>query len=278
MKKRHTDRSNKKRVNWTVRLDERRIEEGITFLKLMEPSVIENNVRELFKEETIKEIIMETEGVKALAGGNGKRSVGRPKKEGNRFKAGRLREVLLENHEDRVIPMYDGFDPVNGGMTLLTPLEHRFAIIFTQTGNATKSAEMAAIQASPDKKFSNKNWRKVGADIMKRPHVRQAIGMMQKKICVAAALDASEVISNIREIAALATVSEKYEAALKANIMLGEYLGIFGKTKEERLKNVTNSVTVDVFKTGEELADNKNDIQKLSNSLGLGVSTLIGQG
>lgn len=240
---------------------------------------MKDRLGELFKEETIKEIIMDTEGVKGLQQEMNllePTKNGRPKKDKDtsKYKANKIKELLNNSQDERVVPLYDGFDPVNGGMTMLTPLEHKFAIIFTQTGNATKSAEMACMQhANGNKTHSGKNWRKVGADIIKRPHVKQAIGMMQKKMCVAAALDASEIISNIREIAALATVSEKYEAALKANLVLGEYLGIFGKTKEERLKNVTNSSIVEVFKTGEDLIDNKNDIEKLTSSLGISSSS-----
>lgn len=251
-------------------LEERYIKDDATLLNTRDYEVIEHNLNTLFDTETIREVIMDTEGIQGLPDlvESHKDKKGRPKKEMRRYKAGRLKELLEENHNERVVPMYDGFDPVNGGMTMLTPLEHRFAIVYTQTGNATKAAELASLQSGL-KGTGSKNYRKAGSDLLKRHQVRQAIGMMQKKLCVAAALDSAEVISNIREIAALATVDGKFDAALKANLMLGEYLGIFGKTKEERLKNVQGSTIVEVFKTGEDLIDNKNDIEKLSTSLGI---------
>ena len=191
-----------------------------------------------------------------------KKKRGRPNLQINR-----IEEVMNDYDGDRVVPMYEGFDSVNGGMLMLTPYEHRFVVAFAQTGNQARAAEIAA--TAEDKKRP-RNWRKVGFDLMRRPQVRQAVGYMQKKLCVAAALDSTEVISNIREISALAMVEGKYEAALKAQQMLGEYLGILGKDKANKAKDVTNlSQVVDVFKTGEDLVDNKTDIANLASKMGI---------
>jgi hypothetical protein len=177
----------------------------------------------------------------------------------SKFKPSVVKRILKDADDQRIVPMYDGFDPVNGGMTLLTPYEHKFVIVMAQTGNAARAAELASTNQAL-KQQGSRNWAKTGYDLLKRPHVRQAIGSMQKKMCVAAALDAAEVISNIREIAALAMVDGKYEASLKANEKLGEYLGIFGKTKEERLKTVgsSNQTTIDVFTQGENILEDTN--------------------
>lgn len=188
--------------------------------------------------------------------------------------------LLRSVESSRVIPVYDPMD-IGGGTLkedLLSPLEHKFAIIFAQTGNATRSAELSSVRSSKakghDVDHKDSYFRRLGSDLLKRPQVQRAIGLLQKKVCIAAALDAAEVISNIREIAALATVNEKYDAAIKANLLLGEYLGIFGKTKEERMKTVNQQTQViDVFKTGEDLVDNTNDIMKLSTQLGIAISS-----
>lgn len=246
------------------------------FISTVDIETIERNLDELYNEETMKEIIMDTEGIKGIH--ETKTTNGRPKKkEGRRkYAQGAIRELLEENAYNRVIPVYDGFDPTSGGMTMLTPTEHRFVILYAQTGNATKSAELATRRdpVEGQRKGKTSTYRKRGSDLLARPHVRQAIGMMQKKMCLAAALDSDEVIANIREIAALATVAEKYDAALKANLILGEYLGIFGKTKEERMKTVNGKGTitdeiVDVFTNGESLLNNTNDIKTLTSNLGL---------
>lgn len=208
-----------------------------------------------------------------------KRPVGRPKKQkrkpalidGARYQVGNGAMLMDSLEGQRVVPMYDT-DPLAGGITYLTPLEHKFVMAFVNTGNASKSAEIAS-SMDIEKKRKSTSWNKLGSELFRRPHVRAAIGLMQKKVCVAAALDATEVISNIREIAALAMVGEKYEAALKANLMLGEYLGMFGKTKEERLNKKGHAelgfAGTDVFKSGEDLIDTKADINKLGANLGI---------
>jgi len=208
-----------------------------------------------------------------------KKPVGRPKKQkrkpalidGNRYQAGAASEIMKELEGSRVVPMYD-MDPLAGGITYLTPLEHKFVMAFVQTGNASRAAEIAS-SMDVEKKRKSTNWNRLGYELFRRNHVRAAIGLMQKKVCVAAALDATEIISNIREIAAIAMVGEKFDVALKANLMLGEYLGMFGKTKEERLNKKGHSelgfATTDVFKSGEDLTDNKTDINKLSANLGV---------
>lgn len=235
-----------------------------TLLDNTELKDLQRDMDNLFEEDTLSEMLQPVKhNTKPVRGNKGKTK-------GRRYKTGRMRDILDQTEGKRVVPMYDGFDPINGGVELLTPWEHRFAIVYARTGNATKAAEVASIQ-SGIKGTNAGTFRKRGHDALNRHHVAAAIGMMQKKICVAAALDSTEVIANIREIAALAMVDGKYDAALKANIQLGEMLGLFGKTKDERMKTVSGGANqvIEVFKTGEELLDSENDIKKLTSSLGL---------
>lgn len=166
------------------------------------------------------------------------------------------------NEGQRVVPLYEGFG--EGPRTMLTPYEHSFVVAFVPLNNA---AEAARIAAKPEDREKTRNWNKVGNDLMRRPQVQQAIGYMQKKLCVAAALDQVEIITNIREIAAAAMAAGKFEAAIKANQILGEHLGMFGKNAGN-MKDVTNKA-IDIFKSGEDLIDNKNDIKDMATKLGI---------
>lgn len=171
-------------------------------------------------------------------------------------------ENIEINEGQRVVPLYEGFG--EGPRTLLTPYEHSFVVAFVPLNNA---AEAARIAAKPEDREKTRNWNKVGNDLMRRPQVQQAIGYMQKKLCVAAALDQVEIITNIREIAAAAMAAGKFEAAIKANQILGEHLGMFGKNAGN-MKDVTNKA-IDIFKSGEDLIDNKNDIKDMATKLGI---------
>lgn len=170
-------------------------------------------------------------------------------------------EGIEINEGQRVVPLYEGFG--EGPGTFLTPYEHRFVVAFVPLNNA---AEAARIASNPEDREKTRNWNKVGNDMMRRPAVQKAIGYMQKKLCVAAALDSVEIISNIREIAAMALAAGKFDAAIKANQILGEHLGMFGKNTN--MKNVTPT-NIDIFKSGEELVDNKNDIKDMATKLGI---------
>jgi hypothetical protein len=191
----------------------------------------------------------------------------KPNHNGNRISLDRSTDLMEYYDGQRVVPIYEAFDDANGGMLLLTPYEHKFVITYTQTGNASRAAELAA---SDEDKKKTRNWRVVGYDLLRRPQVRQAVGYMQKKLCVAAALDSTEIIMNLREIAALAVVEGKFEAAIKANEKLGEWLGMFTKDQGGRPSNPkpVNNI-VDIFSTGGEIEDNKNDIKQLGNTLGI---------
>lgn len=263
-----TNKSNRQPLNMGPR----------ALLDTLETDKVKDQIETLFTQESLKEIIGEAPMAVAKRcdvepkGGRGGKREGAGRKsspKGKRYNTGRIKEILEKVEGDRVVPIYDAYDPINGGVEFLTPMEHRFAIAYVETANATRAAEIASLN-SKVKNQNSGNFRRIGCDLLRRPSVRIAIGQMQKKVCVAAALDAAEVISNIREIAALSLVDGKYEAALKANIQLGEYLGMFGKTKEERMKTVSGpGVVVEVFKSGEELQDTNNDIKKLTQSLGL---------
>lgn len=207
-----------------------------------------------------------------------KREAGRPKQQEKRIEeilmsnivsaegagdqASRVSAYGIEiNEGQRVVPLYEGFG--EGPGTFLTPYEHRFVVAFVPLNNA---AEAARIASNPEDREKTRNWNKVGNDMMRRPAVQKAIGYMQKKLCVAAALDSVEIISNIREIAAMALAAGKFDAAIKANQILGEHLGMFGKNTN--MKNVTPT-NIDIFKSGEELVDNKNDIKDMATKLGI---------
>lgn len=222
------------------------------------PVKVQRMIHDLYRPEKLNEM---------LAYRSTKRTVGRPKQEDKR-----IEEVLMSdlvsaegveiNEGQRVVPLYEGFG--EGPATFLTPYEHRFVVAFVPLNNA---AEAARISASPEDREKTRNWNKVGNDMMRRPAVQRAIGYMQKKLCVAAALDQVEIITNIREIAAAAMAAGKFEAAIKANQILGEHLGMFGKNAGN-MKDVTNKA-IDIFKSGEDLIDNKNDIKDMATKLGI---------
>jgi hypothetical protein len=226
-----------------------------------DPSRVKGIVEELFKEDKLNTM---------LHNGYKMKKVGRPNQLEQRIKEIMNTSKVALRNEDieidegrRVVPLYEGFG--EGPATLLTPYEHRFVVAFVPLNNA---AEAARIAASPEDRERTRNWNKVGNDLIRRPQVQSAIGYMQKKLCVAAALDSVEIISNIREIAAMALAAGKYDAAIKANQILGEHLGMFGKNNN--IKNVTPT-TIDIFKTGEDLVDNHNDIQEMASKLGFKV-------
>lgn len=181
----------------------------------------------------------------------------------------------------RNVPVYGEADTLDGiaeGMTLLTPYEHAFC---THMLHSRTQAEAAQKAARPEDREKSINWAKRGWDLMQRDNVRKALGLMQKKLCIAAALDSTDVISNIREIAALATLNGKYEAALKANQMMAAYLGIdLGQAGARPGPKVVSEIpmtTLDIFKSGEELIDRSNDIKNLGKTLGFDISTLMGE-
>lgn len=216
-------------------------------------------VNNLYKKETLNQM---------LESSTYQRKMGRPSAREQRIKEIMSKDVetvgaygIEINEGQRVVPLYEGFG--EGPRTLLTPYEHSFVVAFVPLNNA---AEAARIAAKPEDREKTRNWNKVGNDLMRRPQVQQAIGYMQKKLCVAAALDQVEIITNIREIAAAAMAAGKFEAAIKANQILGEHLGMFGKAPS--LKDVTNK-TIDIFKSGEDLIDNKNDIKDMAGKLGI---------
>lgn len=233
------------------------------------PERVSGLVSNLYKQETLNQM---------LESSTFQRKMGRPSAREQRIKeimskdvvsvevagnqASRVSAYGIEiNEGQRVVPLYEGFG--EGPRTLLTPYEHSFVVAFVPLNNA---AEAARIAAKPEDREKTRNWNKVGNDLMRRPQVQQAIGYMQKKLCVAAALDQVEIITNIREIAAAAMAAGKFEAAIKANQILGEHLGMFGKSAG--MKDVTNK-TIDIFKSGEDLVDNKNDIRDMANKLGI---------
>lgn len=221
------------------------------------PEKIQGLLSDLYQPEKLSEM---------LAFRSTKREAGRPKQQEKR-----IEEILMSNivsaegieinEGQRVVPLYEGFG--EGPGTFLTPYEHRFVVAFVPLNNA---AEAARIASNPEDREKTRNWNKVGNDMMRRPAVQKAIGYMQKKLCVAAALDSVEIISNIREIAAMALAAGKFDAAIKANQILGEHLGMFGKNTN--MKNVTPT-NIDIFKSGEELVDNKNDIKDMATKLGI---------
>lgn len=215
-----------------------------------DPSRVRGLVQGLYEETRLDEM---------LAYQSRKRGKGRPK-----AMEQRINEVMLTdeiNEGQRVVPLYEGFG--EGPGTFLTPYEHRFVVAFIPLNNA---AEAARVASNPEDREKTRNWNKVGNDLMRRPAVQKAIGYMQKKLCVAAALDSVEIISNIREIAAMALAAGKFDAAIKANQILGEHLGMFGKAAT--MKDVTTK-TIDIFKSGEDLVDNKNDIKDMATKLGI---------
>lgn len=230
------------------------------------PSRVKGLVDNLYNEETLTNM---------LKNSTFQRRSGRVSAKEHRIKEIMSKEIVsvegIEiNEGQRVVPLYEGFG--EGPGTFLTPYEHRFVVAFVPLNNA---AEAARVSANPEDREKTRNWNKVGNDMMRRPAVQKAIGYMQKKLCVAAALDQVEIISNIREIAAMALAAGKFDAAIKANQILGEHLGMFGKAAA--LKDVTTK-TIDIFKSGEDLIDNKNDIKDMATKLGITFKDVTGSG
>lgn len=229
---------------------------------------IEQRVHKLFETEQLDKLLKSNNGEAKVMG-----QKGRPTYKQKRLN---VNEIMEKNQGRRVIPMSDEDDGFSNAdyvklqagspEFMLTPLEHRFVIAYCQMGDASAATEAAL---TPEDKKRPRNLKRLGHDIMRRPHIRKAIGYMQKKLCVAAALDAPEVISSIRQIIALAVTEGKFDAALKGNLMLGEYLGIFNKDKGGRPQNPKEITLIpELFKSGDELGDTRKDIKRVASTLG----------
>jgi hypothetical protein len=128
----------------------------------------------------------------------------------------------------------------------LTPLERRFVQELLKDGNRAAAAERAGCKGTIN------TFKKLGYQMIMKPHVKQAYDELLAKTLDKAVITRETFVNEIQATIMEARVAGKYEAAFKGYSQLGELLGLLGVNKNNNNNNNTGS-----GKT--KISDNNND-------------------
>lgn len=151
---------------------------------------------------------------------------------------------IQHKHKNEIKMKHDKFDvpglydEETGKPVKLSPLQHKFAVLYAKSGNAAQAAKKAGCTGKDD------SLNRKGHQLLNQKGVRQAVAAFQKGMVMSAGLDEFEVINQVRDIVNKASTDKKYSDALKGLKMLGDYMDMWNADRmtdeelDQRKKNL----------------------------------------
>jgi phage terminase small subunit len=137
----------------------------------------------------------------------------------------------------------------------LTPLERRFILELMKDGNRAAAAERAGC------KGTKSTFKKLGHQMIVKPHVKKAYDDLQVKMLEKAMLTRDVLIFQIQDTIMEARQAKKFDAAFKGYGQLGELIGAMGKSKKQQDEEQKEAPAAS-FHQGDEDVDVNDDLDK----------------
>lgn len=139
----------------------------------------------------------------------------------------------------------------------LTPLERRFVLELIKDGNRAAAAERAGCKGTKN------TFKKLGAQMIAKPHVKKAYDDLNAKVLDKAMVTRDTLINQIQDTIMEARAAQKFDAAFKGFGQLGEIIGVLGKTKHAKDDAKAGQLKPEeAFNQGEDSVDQDDDITK----------------
>lgn len=122
-----------------------------------------------------------------------------------------------------------------GGRRKLSPRQERFVQEYLVDLNASQAALRAG--------YSKKNHMSIGAQLLMKTHIKEAIAERKRQLEARAWLTTEKVLADLEELRQRALADGDYRSATKASELHGKYLGMWTERVEQQ---VTHSGSVAV--------------------------------
>ena len=138
----------------------------------------------------------------------------------------------------------------------LTPLERKFIIELAKDGNRAAAAERAGC------KGSKSTFKKLGHQMINKPHVKKAYDDLTGKMLEKAMVTKESLINEIQDTIMEARQAMKFDAAFKGYAQLGELLGVMGKKAKVTGDDANDGANKpsEAFHQGDEDVDVNDDL------------------
>lgn len=141
----------------------------------------------------------------------------------------------------------------------LTPLERRFVIELLKDGNRAAAAERAGCAGTKS------TFKKLGHQMITKPHVKKAYDDLQAKTLEKAMITKDSLVNEIQDTIMEARAAKKFDAAFKGYGQLGEILGVLGNRKKVGVSDDNNdgaNKPQAAFNQGDDDVDLNDDLEK----------------
>lgn len=145
----------------------------------------------------------------------------------------------------------------------LTPLERRFVIELAKDGNRAAAAERAGCQGSKS------TFKKLGYQMINRPHVKKAFDELTGKMLEKSLVTKDSLINEIQDTIMEARVAKKFDAAFKGYSQLID-LVVGNEKKKVKVSDDANdgaNKPSEAFNQGDEEVDVNDDLMRFLSTM-----------